>query len=178
MVKNNIIVEDAVLRFRNFSGKEGKFNPEGRRNFCVLLDHETGTTLKEEGWNIRWLDPKDPDDDPQAYLQVAVAFNEDPNKNPKMVLISSRGKTMLNEDTIGMLDWAEFERVDITIRPYNWTASGNSGVKAYVKALYATIKEDDLDLRYSNLPDSASDVIGGCGNCETCDGGCNQNTHL
>ena len=36
----NIIVENAKIAFKNFSGKEGQFNPEGKRNFCLILDPE------------------------------------------------------------------------------------------------------------------------------------------
>ena len=37
-VKNNIVIENARIGFRNFSGKEGQFNPAGRRNFCVFIE--------------------------------------------------------------------------------------------------------------------------------------------
>ncbi|NMC58666.1 MAG: hypothetical protein GYA51_04660, partial [Candidatus Methanofastidiosa archaeon] len=45
-VTKNIIVENARIAFRNFSGKEGKYNPAGRRNFCVFLDPKTAEELE------------------------------------------------------------------------------------------------------------------------------------
>ena len=62
MVNTNIRIENAKIRFRNFSGKEGRFNPAGRRNFCVFLDDDTANDLKDEGWNIKWLNPRAEDD--------------------------------------------------------------------------------------------------------------------
>lgn len=152
MVTNNITLQDARILFRNFAGKEGKFNPAGRRNFCVLLDTELAEKLIEDGWRVRWLQPKEDGDEPQAYMQVSVAFGQIP---PKIVLISSRGKKVLTEDEVGILDWAEIANVDMIIRPYNWEVSGNVGVKAYVKSLYVTIAEDDLEKKYRDVPDSA-----------------------
>ena len=172
MVKSNIVIENAKIGFKNFSGKEGKFNPAGRRNFCVFLESELAESLESDGWNIRWLDPKDPDADRQAYLQVAVSYDNIP---PKIVMISSKGQTALHEETIGIVDWAEIDTVDLIIRPYNWTMHEGTrnekrGVKAYIKSMYITIVEDVFESKYINTPDSATDSIGGCGNCETCNG--------
>ena len=157
MIRKNLSVEDARIGFRNFSGKEGKFNPKGKRNFCVFLDKENAEDLNKDGWNIRWLEPRNPDDERQAYLQVAVSFEHFP---PKILLITSHNKTELSEDNIDILDWAEIERVDLIIRPYNWKLdSGKEGVKAYAKAMYITIVEDEFEAKYRDVPDSASAVL-------------------
>lgn len=177
MIKNNIVIENARIGFRNFSGKEGKFNPAGRRNFCVFIDTDLAMRLEEDGWNIRWLEPKDEHEDKQAYLQVAVSYDNIP---PKILLISSKGKTVLDEASVNILDWAEVREVDLIIRPYNWsmhagTKNEKSGVKAYIKSMYVTIEEDEFERKYNDTPDSASDSIGGCGHCDACDGSCKCN---
>lgn len=156
MINKNIVIEHARIGFRNFSGEEGKFNPKGRRNFCVFLETELGQMLQEDGWNIRWLQPRDEDDDEQAYLQVAVSYENIP---PKIVLVTRNKKTVLTEDLVSMLDWAEIENVDIIIRPYNWEVNGKTGVKAYVKSLYITIVEDEFSEKYEDIPDSAQSAL-------------------
>lgn len=170
MVKSNIIIEGARIGFRNFSGKEGINNSEGKRNFCVFLDPELGLTLEEDGWNVRWLKPRDENEELQPYLQVSVRYNKMP---PKIIMITSKGKTLCDEETIGILDWAEIKDVDLIIRPYNWDFNGKQGVKAYVKSMYITLAEDEFESKYYDVPESASDSIGGCGHCDTCDGTCN-----
>ena len=151
-VTSNISIEHARIGFRNFSGEAGKFNPAGKRNFCVFLEHDLGATLQEDGWNVRWLQPRDEEEAPQPYLQVAVAFENFP---PKIVLITGEGrhqnKTMLNEDSCNILDWAEIENVDLIIRPYNWVANGKEGVKAYAKAMYVKIVEDEFERKYRDV---------------------------
>jgi hypothetical protein len=162
MVDKNIVIEGARIGFRNFSGKEGQYNPEGIRNFCVFLEEDFAKTLEKDGWNVRWLKPKDEQEDPQGYLQVAVSFKNIP---PKLVLITSHGKTILDEDSVSILDWAEIESIDLIIRPYNWTISQGtknekSGVKAYIKSMYITIVEDEFEKKYYNVPDSAENSMG------------------
>lgn len=158
MVNTNIKIENARVRFKNFSGKEGKYNPAGRRNFCVLLDEEDAQSLFEEGWNVKYLQPKDKngDDDPQAYLPVAVSYANIP---PKVYLVTSKQKTLLDEETIGMLDWGEFESFDLVIRPYNYDVNGKTGVKAYLKTLYANLVEDEFADKYEDVPDSAISAL-------------------
>ena len=144
----NISVENARIIFRNFAGKESKFNAKGKRNFCLVLDNDVAEDLKDIGWNIKYLSPRDPDDVPQAYLQVAVAFDNFP---PKIWLITGGKKTELNEETVSVLDYAEIENVDVIVRPYIWEVNGKSAVKAYVKNMYVTIAENEFEKKYRNL---------------------------
>ena len=158
MVKNNIVIEKARIGFRNFSGKEGKFNPAGRKNFCVFLETDLAQKLVEDGWNVRWLMPRNEDDERQAYLQVSVSFDNIP---PKVVMITSRGKTILDESTVSLLDWAEISEVDVIIRPYNWEVNGKGGVKAYLKSMYVTISEDEFESKYYSLPNDPMEINNG-----------------
>lgn len=157
-VKNNITLEDAKIGFRNFSGKEGQYNPAGRRNFMVFLDTEDAQRLQDDGWNVRWLKPRDEEEEAQAGLSVQVEYGK--GRPPKVVQITSRGKTVLDESTVNILDWADIESCDIIIRPYNWEmADGRKGVKAYLSALYVTIREDEFENKYYNVPDSAANSV-------------------
>ena len=128
-------------------------------NFCIFLAYELGKTLERDGWNVKWLEPRDKDDDEQAYIQVAVSYDNIP---PKLVLVSSKGKTILTEETVNILDWAEIKNVDVIVRPYNWEVNGNTGVKAYVKSLYVTIVEDEFADKYYDVPDSAANIFDEC----------------
>ena len=161
----NITIEDAKLlggSFKNFSGHATKFTAEGVRTFCVALDPDLADDMRAEGWNVRQLKPREEGDEPLDYIQVKVSFD---NRPPKVVLITGNKRAILDEDSVGALDWAELETVDIVITPYEWEFNGRTGVKAYLKSLYATQVVDELDAKYSRSfertaePGDADDVL-------------------
>ena len=148
----NRVLEDVRIVFRNFSGKEGRYNREGARNFCVLLDQDIATEMESEGWNIKYLKPRDENEEPQAYLKVAIRFGR---VSQRIFLVNNHGKFLLTEDTISILDWADIQTVDLIIRPYDTEINGAEFRKAYVQSMHVTIREDELTEKYYDIPDSA-----------------------
>lgn len=150
-------VSGRAIRWRNFSGKAGKYNAEGDRNFCLLLDPESADQLQQEGFNVRYLNPRDEDELPTPYLSIKVAYGK--GRPPKIVMLTKRGKTELDEESVSALDWAEIEKADIAINPYHYDVSGRTGIKAYLKTMYVTIQEDDFEDKYYDVPDSAKNAL-------------------
>lgn len=149
---DHVVMEGVKIIFRNFSGKEGPYNREGDRNFAVLLDEEVAKAMAEDDWNVKWLKPRPEDEEagetPQAYLPVAVNFKGRP---PRIVLISSRGRTNIGERQVEMLDWVDILNVDLIVNPYAWTVRDKSGIKAYLQSMFITIEEDPLEIKYSQV---------------------------
>jgi hypothetical protein len=155
--EDTVLMEGVRIIFRNFSGKEGQYNREGDRNFAVLLEESVAQTMANDGWNVKWLKPREEDeeatdDTPQAYLPVSVKFTD--WSPPKVVLITSRGRSFLDEGTVDMLDWADIVNVDLIVRPYKWDVNGKSGIKAYLQSIYVTIEEDPLEKKYAELEEA------------------------
>lgn len=155
---SDIKIEGGHLIFKNFQGKGNDYNKEGDRNFGVLLDDDLAERLKDDGWNVKYRPPRQDDDHEQAWLPVKVKYGNYP---PIVVLINSNGKIRLDEDTVGQLDWTQIKTADMIIRPYNYPAmvdkKGNvirpSGIAAYLKSLYIVVNEDDLAMKYKDIPD-------------------------
>lgn len=140
------MVEDAQIIFRNFAGREGLFNTEGSRNFCVILDQKTAQEMIKDDWNVRYLPAREDGEEEVPYIPVAVNFKNWP---PRVVMMTSRKKLNLGEDEVDVLDWANIEKVDLICRAYAWKVGDKSGIKAYLKSLFVTIEEDFLERKYA-----------------------------
>lgn len=100
-VNENLVIENARLLFRNFSGRESKYNRAGQRNFCVYIeDAADAQKLIDDGWNVRVRPPREDGEEPRYYIQVAVSFENIP---PTVYMITKRKKVKLDEESIDTL---------------------------------------------------------------------------
>jgi len=152
---DNVTIRDARILWRNFEGNETTFNPKGKRNFHVVLDKDLADILSAKGWNVKVRDARKEGDDPLIHIQVTVAM--DGAYPPKVVQLSSSGQLELNQHTIKNLDWADLEKVDLILSPYNWNFNNKEGITAYLKTMYVTLREDELEKEYS-MPAEEADV--------------------
>lgn len=149
MSRNQESFENARIGFKNFAGAEGPFNKAGDRSFHIFLDGARAAQLEADGWNVKYPRPNDnipaEEDIREPHMEVSLSYKFYP---PKVVLIAGKNLTVLEESELDMLDWAEIEGVDIVIRPYSWTVNGKSGIKAYLKAMYVTVRTDAFSEKY------------------------------
>lgn len=150
----NIVIEGAKLIFRNFQGKVSQYNKNGEKTVGILLPDDIAAKAEADGWKVKYLRPRedDPEQYKQPWLPTKLSYRFYP---PTVVLITSRGKTMLDEQSVGKLDWANIQNVDVVIRPYNYPGvnGGAPGISAYIKSLYVTVQEDEFADKYADMPD-------------------------
>lgn len=153
--RDRIVLENARMLFRNFSGVEGKYNKDGDRNFGVLIPGHFARELERDGWNVKWLEPREEGDPEDAFIRVSVAFKKGKKKTgPRVILISSEGRTKLTDETIDLLDDVDILTTDMIIRPYRWEVNGKTGIKAYLQSMFVTIEESPLDRKYAAITPS------------------------
>lgn len=146
----NIVIENAKILFPNFAGVVSPNNRSGERNFVVIIpDSQMAEKMFKDGWNIKRFKQRDPDEIPDYYLPVALRYDFFPPR----VNVRTRSSRFLEwgEDQIHDLDQIEMETVDMEIRPYRYDINGKEGIKAYLKNMYVTIKEDRLAEKYANV---------------------------
>lgn len=164
-----LFMKDAKIIYRNFVGEKRRFNKLGDRNFHVVIDDEQlATILMKDGWNLKNFKPRPDDEEAMPGYHMEVAVNFESSQPPKIVMITEvqvkdplseegvktiRKGVILSEETVGLLDSAQILKSDIEIRPYNWGPddSGRTGVKAYLKTLWITIRSDPFAEEYSDV---------------------------
>lgn len=145
----NIKVAGAKIKFKNFEGRVTEYNKNGNREFSLVIENEEDALkLQEIGWKVK---PKELRDGSIQYLlPVEASFKRVPNIKPmKVVQVTSKNQIILNEETIGNLDYADILNIDLTVRPYCWgPVQGKYGVKAFLQEMWVTIYEDDWAEKY------------------------------
>lgn len=156
----DVTVEDARLIFKNFAGEEDQYNRKGNRNFGVVLDPEDAREMEQLGWNVKWPKPRENAEEGDEPLKphINVTAKYDGPRPPRIFMITNQGRkrTELDEELVDMLDYADIETVDLIFTPYHWSLpSGSSGIKAYLKTMYVHIRENELDIKYADIPDAS-----------------------
>lgn len=133
-VESEWLLEDCTIGrgvWRNFNGSSGTFN--------VFLPEPLYEALRDEGWYVKNKESRYEEGDPRRYqLEVAYGYDMYP---PNITMHTADGSSVvMNGENISLLQTADFERVNLVIRPRNWSRDGNSGVKAYVKEMEVWLK--------------------------------------
>lgn len=155
----NVIMEDIDVlpgNWRNFSGRQTKFNDAGNRNFCVALEEDIAKAMEADGWNVKWPKPRefmDPDepDSRKPTLKILVRYSG--RRAPVVVVRTSKNRVKYGEDEIEMLDGADIILADMIIRPgqpYH-NSDGTTGIPAYLQDLYVTLAENYLEEKYAEI---------------------------
>lgn len=132
-------VENAWIKFPNFSGRGSKMNREGERNFVwKITDEDIANDLLEYGFNVR---EKEYDGVVYWELKIKVRFDRTP---PAIHLRTGEKDNILTEEFVGDLDKIYWDRFNFTFTPYDWTMpDGKSGTTAYLKAAQVFQRIDD-----------------------------------
>lgn len=140
-VEENVIINNVTMGrgpYRNFSGVKTEYNKAGNRVFSIFLPEETARILQEEGWHVKSKPARQEGQNDRWQMDIAVAFDRYP---PTIQVVTSDGETSyLNEESVGILDSADIENVDLELRPYNWEVNGKTGVKAYLRSMKVTLR--------------------------------------
>lgn len=147
---DNVLIEDTRILFRNFTGRPTPFKPAGgERSFCVIIPPELVPRLESEGWNLKRTKVREDGEEPEVYLQVNV--NYDKGRPPRVVMVTPHGKIDLGPGEVETVDVADIKTVDVLLNPYSWEVRGNTGVSAYLKSMFFTVNQDELEDKYSEM---------------------------
>lgn len=150
LARRDVTLKNVQIIYKNFEGREEQFNKEGDRYFHVLLDAVTADVLEAQGYNIKRKPALEEGGDEFIHMKIKVNFKGRP---PTVALISrSKGtRNTLDADTVQLADHADFERIDMTISPYDWKLkSGQTGRTAYLQEFFGFLYESPLEQLYGH----------------------------
>ena len=152
---NNLVIENvriAPANFRNFAGRETQFNRKGDRNFIIFLDTDKAKAIEAQGWPVRWKPDRYNEGELRAQMKVNVKYVSRDGRRltpPKVVVITRKNRTSYDEEMVGLLDTMDIARCDLILSPYEYDGMNGHGVSAYLKTMYVTMAEDELDAKYA-----------------------------
>lgn len=148
MARRKLTIMNAKMLYLNFRGLERGKNRVGDRNFCVYIDPNDAQAMADDGWNVKYQINKTDPSDQKPFISVAVSYSHIP---PKVYIRNDgdRNETLLDEESVGLIDTAEIVGADVRINPRFWTDDrGNTRIKAYLDELHVTIYADEMDAKY------------------------------
>jgi len=145
----DVELEDIRVKwaFSHFDGREDTFNAVGDHNFQIILPDDVADKLRADGWAVRDMAGYEEGDPDEHLLKVKISYKFEP---PKIFLIKGERKIRADQRDLADIRRDTCERIDVILTPSRWVNGQNSGITAYVKELYAVVKESRFSEKYAD----------------------------
>jgi len=142
-------VENAEVKwaFSHFDGRQDTFNDEGDHNFTLIIPEDQARELLAEGWNVRTMEGREEGDPLEYLLKVKISYRFEA---PKIYLIKGKRKFRADESDLADIKRSTCEQLDVIVSPSPWVHGRESGITAYVKEMYAKVKESRFSANYAD----------------------------
>ncbi len=149
-------IENAPVKYRNFSGAKTQMNKEGDVNFEIVIDEEVAKNMMKDGWYIK-EDTSNPDKTEYRIKLRLGEFGE-----PEVYVIGEDGNAIpFHRGKWRRIDKMTISFVDVVFHQSKKTFEYQGGeyYSAYVDELYVNIVESDLKKKYGIAPDYPDDDL-------------------
>lgn len=155
MAKQFIEFEDATIIYRNFEGREDRYNREGNRHFSVILSEEQAIQLSDMGCNVKRTKPRDPEEEGRPYVKILLG-----KYDPEIYTISNGRKRLMLPKDYGKLDRLEIEQADLEVSKSNkeWESNGKTGYSLYLETLVVKLRESRILSKYAEYDDDEDEL--------------------
>lgn len=144
-------LEDVVVKWNwsHFDGREDTFNNEGDHNFTIILPEATAKELLELGWTgIKENEPYEEGDPPEWTMKCKIS---DKFEMPRIFMIKNERKLRADMSDLRDIRRDTCEQLDVILTPSRWVNGPRTGVTAYVKEMYAKVKQSRFADKYDDL---------------------------
>lgn len=148
---DDLEIEDANIKwgFSRFDGRADMYNEEGDHNFVIIIPPEQADELRAIGWNVKEKMAMEEGDPPENHLSVRISYRFGA---PAIWFIKNNRKFSVDHaEELKQIKKATCEKIDVIIQPSAWARpDGTSGISAYVKEMFVTIKESRFAEAYAD----------------------------
>ena len=141
--------------FSHFDGKANGFNEEGDHNFTIIVPEDRVKELQDAGWNVKFKEGREEGDPGEWILKVNISYrlrapqvylvHDDPNNEGKKRMMKA------DESDLDQIRRDSTDQIDCIITPHRWVNGNRTGVSAYVKEMYVTIRKSRLAMMYDDV---------------------------
>lgn len=153
MTEKRAWIEDIELEdiqvlwgWSDFAGRGDQFTEAGKPNFTIVLPEQTAHELAEIGWNVKEREGFEEGDPPRYTLEAKISYKYDP---PRIFLIKGDRKFRADERDLADIRRDTCDRIDVVLTPSPWVQGGRSGITAYVKEMYAQVRQSRFAEQYA-----------------------------
>lgn len=137
--RDRVEIDDARICRRHFGGHEDdRYNAEGDYNFTLIIpNEEMAEALMERGYNVQIKPAANEYEDPWITLKVKIYPNKKTGQIDFDAILKSGGNIQtLDIETLETLDRISIAKVDLDIRPSDWTYGKKSGRTAVLDGIW------------------------------------------
>ena len=147
---DDIEIENAQIKWAwsHFDGRADTYNDEGDHNFTIILNEDQAKKLAADGWAVKESEGYEEGDPPEYLLKAKISYKFEA---PKVYLIKGERKFRADQRDLADIKRSTTEQIDVILTPSRWVNGPRTGVTAYVKELYAVVKESRFSARYADL---------------------------
>ncbi len=154
--KEQLVIDNAKLKFHNFAGTQTEFNVKGNRNIDVILpDNDMAVEMSRKGWNVKVRQPRGNEEEPYYTLNIKV--NMDSKWPPRIVQVNRNKQIHYDADMLNGLDDLNITDIGLVINGSAWENERfGKGIKAYLDQMYFRLAPSVFGNKY-DVDDSAED---------------------
>lgn len=147
----DVELEDVNVKWAwsNFDGNDN-FNGPGNYSFTITLPEETAKEMLALGWTgIKENEGYEEGDPPEWTLRIKISYKYEA---PKIFLIKNNRRVRVEEERdLHDIRRDMTDQIDVIITPSRWVNGPRTGITAYVKEMYAKVRESKFAEKYSDF---------------------------
>lgn len=141
--------EDVKIKWpwSHFDGRD-PFNGDGNYSFTIILPESTAQEMLDAGWTgVKRNEGYEEGDPDEWTLKVKISYKYEA---PKVFLIKNGRKMRAEERDLHDITLDMCDQIDVVLTPSRWVQGPNTGVTAYVKEMYAQVRESRFGAKYAD----------------------------